>query len=191
MLGCSINTTASLKEKVIILKVRIVDKIVNYLYDEYDVTDIFGIPGGVVLPFLDAISKNDNVESHLSTNEQHSILSAIGYSRVSKKLGVVYATKGPGLTNFITGITFAYHDSFPLLIITAHDEPHPNKSRHNGLQNLNTIVLTKSITKKSEEINNIDHLEKFYKMCKLAINGRKGPVVADFSHKLLVQNLED
>lgn len=161
------------------------DKVIDFLNKEFGITDIFGIPGGVVLPLLDGVAKNKNVESHLSTNEQHSILSALGYARVSGNLGVVYATKGPGFTNLISGIAFAYQDSFPLLAITAHDEPAPTDTRHNGLQNIDTVNLVKTITKQAIVVNDQENLFEFFEMCHLANSGRKGPVMADFSTKFL------
>ena len=83
------------------------------------VTDVFGIPGGVVIDFLYALSES-NVNPHLSYHEQAAAFEACGYAQVNHTLGVVYATRGPGFTNLITGIADAYADSLPVLFITAH-----------------------------------------------------------------------
>ena len=96
------------------------DYIVSFLIDN-GVTDVFGIPGGVVLDFLYALDKrNQDITVHLNYHEQSSAYAACGYSQVEGKLGVAYATRGPGVTNMITAIADAYYDSIPVMFITAH-----------------------------------------------------------------------
>ena len=78
--------------------------VADYLVDvliEKNVTDVFGIPGGVVLEFLYAMRRrNSEIAAHLSFHEQCSVFSAFGYARATKGLGVAYATKGP-VTMFV------------------------------------------------------------------------------------------
>ena len=105
------------------------DYIVSFLIDN-GVTDVFGIPGGVVLDFLYALDKrNQDITVHLNYHEQSSAYAACGYSQVEGKLGVAYATRGPGVTNMITAIADAYYDSIPVMFITAHS--YCNKYKNN------------------------------------------------------------
>ena len=84
----------------------IVDQLINH-----KVTDAFGIPGGVILELLYAFDKRrDEIMPHLSYHEQAAGFAACGYAQISGKIGVAYATRGPGFTNLITAIADAYYD---------------------------------------------------------------------------------
>ena len=86
----------------------------------------FGIPGGVILPLLHSMKlQAPHIVPHLTYNEQTAGFCACGYAQASGKLGVAYATRGPGFTNLITAIAEAYYDSLPVLFITAHSASCP------------------------------------------------------------------
>ena len=86
---------------------------------EEDVEIIFGYPGGAIMPIYDALyDYNDKVKHILVRHEQGAIHAAQGFARASGKVGVVFATTGPGATNLITGIADAMIDSTPLVCIT-------------------------------------------------------------------------
>ncbi|MCK5908008.1 MAG: acetolactate synthase large subunit, partial [Flavobacteriales bacterium] len=95
------------------------DAIINSLIDE-GVDYIFGYPGGANMPMYDSLHQigEDKIKHILARHEQGAIHSAQGYARSSGKVGVVFATSGPGATNIITGIADAYLDSTPLVCIT-------------------------------------------------------------------------
>ncbi|HXC03378.1 MAG TPA: thiamine pyrophosphate-binding protein, partial [Bacteroidia bacterium] len=83
------------------------------------VTDVFGYPGGAIMPVYDTLyDYMDRLTHYLVRHEQGAAHAAQGYSRVSGKPGVVFATSGPGATNLITGIADAQIDSTPLVCIT-------------------------------------------------------------------------
>ena len=92
------------------------EAIVRALQDEgCDV--IFGYPGGVVIPFYDALMDSD-LRHLLVRHEQGAAHAADGYARATGKVGVCIATSGPGATNLVTGIANAYLDSIPIVAIT-------------------------------------------------------------------------
>src|SRR5438552_12432578 len=88
------------------------------------VTDIFGYPGGAVLPMYDAIFQQDKVRHILVRHEQGATHMAEGYARSTGKVGVVLVTSGPGATNAVTGLTDALCDSVPLFVITGQVPTH-------------------------------------------------------------------
>ena len=92
------------------------DYIVEYLLRQ-NITDVFGYPGGMVTHLMDSLSKFP-IKSHVTYHEQGAAFAACGYAQTTGKVGVAYATSGPGATNLITGICNAYFDSIPTLFIT-------------------------------------------------------------------------
>ena len=94
------------------------DYIVEFIKDQ-GVTDVFGYPGGMVTHLMDSLSKS-SVRSHVTYHEQGAAFAACGYAQTTGKVGVAYATSGPGATNLITGICNAYFDSIPTVFITGH-----------------------------------------------------------------------
>src|SRR5512136_3190428 len=87
------------------------------LLEEQGVQVMFGIPGGVLLPFYDELVKSD-IRHILPRHEQCAGHMADGYARVSRKPGVCIATSGPGATNLVTGVATAFMDSSPLVALT-------------------------------------------------------------------------
>jgi len=170
----------------------VADFLVDFLIKK-KITDIFGIPGGVILEFLYAIDRRKKlIKPHLNFHEQNSIFSACGYAIAGKKLGVVYATRGPGITNMITGISDAYYDSVPIMIITAHSSKNPyNNMRIFSDQEINTSNLFSGITKYYARIDNSKNIQyKIEKAYHEAMNGRKGPVLLDFDMKVFFETIE-
>ena len=100
------------------------DAIMQVLINE-GVQTIFGYPGGAIMPIYDALyDYSDKLNHILARHEQGAIHAAQGYSRVSGKVGVCFATSGPGATNLITGLADAQIDSTPLVCITGQVPSH-------------------------------------------------------------------
>ncbi len=164
-------------------------KIIIQTLKKLDVEKIFGYPGGVVLEIYDELSKQTDINHYLMRHEQAAVHAAEGYSRVSGKCGVVLVTSGPGATNTVTGIANAYHDGFPLLVITGQV---PAKLLHtDAFQEVDIINITKTCTKKNfqvKDIKDLQHtLEEAYH---IAISGKKGPVVVDITKNVFSQTME-
>ena len=88
---------------------------------EQGVDTVFGYPGGTILNIYDELYKQSSEINHiLTSHEQGASHAADGYARSTGKVGVCFATSGPGATNLVTGIATAYMDSIPLVAITAN-----------------------------------------------------------------------
>jgi acetolactate synthase I/II/III large subunit len=142
------------------------------------VTDIFGYPGGAVLPMYDAIFQQDKVRHILVRHEQGATHMAEGYARSTGKVGVVLVTSGPGATNAVTGLTDALMDSIPIVCITGQVATPLIGS--DAFQECDTVGITRSCTKHNYLVKNVADLarvlhEAFY----IAQSGRPGPVLID------------
>lgn len=166
-------------------------KVADYLVEcliRNGVTDVFGLPGEVVLEFLDALDRRKNdINAHVCYHEQAGALEACGYAQASGKLGVAYATKGPGIMNMVSAIQDAYYDSTPMAIITAHESaPYNGSMRFKDNQELDTASLFSSMTKCVARIDNLETAaDDIEAAITLAQSDRPGPVLLDFSGKLL------
>lgn len=165
---------------------KVADFLTDYLIN-MGITDIFGIPGGVILDFVYALNrKKDKIKTHLLYHEQNAGFAALGYAQSTQKMGVAFATKGPGILNLTTSIAEAYADSIPSLFITAHSlDDTSDKMRFIEDQEINIVPIFQSITKYCIRVNNADSfIDELKKSIYLANSGRKGPVVIDISSKI-------
>ncbi|MBN1550825.1 thiamine pyrophosphate-binding protein, partial [bacterium] len=170
---------------------KVADYIVEFLIRK-GVTDVFGLPGGVVLNFLYALdNRKDEIKAHLCFHEQSVAFAACGYAQAESTLGVAYATRGPGVTNMITGIADAYYDSIPVLFISAHMKDHQEGDMRIEMdQELNPMPLLSSITKYATRVNQAkDVCHEIEKAYYLATTGRKGPVFLDFSAHIFNEDI--
>lgn len=170
---------------------RVSDYIVDFLVN-VGVTDVFGLPGGVVLDFLYAVDRRESeISAHLNFHEQGAAFAACGYAQAMGKLGVAYSTLGPGITNMITSVIDAYRDSIPVLFITAqsYTNKHANM-RFESKQELDLVHLmsnaTKYIARVERSYDVRIELERAYH---LATTGRKGPVLLDFSTRIFSEEV--
>lgn len=165
-------------------KMKISEYLVKELIKE-GVTDAFGIPGGVILPFLYELEKSV-VKPHLTYHEQTAAFAACGYAQSSGLLGVAYATRGPGIMNMLTAIAEAYQESIPVLFITAHCKRESIEGvRFSTNQEVDIVNCIKGITKYAANVENtneaIFHIKK---AIRIANEGRKGPVLIDVFSEL-------
>lgn len=159
---------------------------------KHNVTDVFGIPGGVVLDLLYAIDNQEGIIPHLNYHEQAAGFAAIGYAQASGRLGVAYATRGPGFTNLITPIAEAYCESIPVLFITGHTTPIVNSKMRVMLdQEIDTYSIVRNITKYACRIDKTSELAgTLSKAYQEAMYGRKGPVLLDVATRVLNSEIE-
>lgn len=152
----------------------------------------FGIPGGVILPLLyEMESRKTLFIPHLSYHEQCAGFAACGYAQASGKIGVAYATRGPGFTNLITAIADAYYDSLPTLFITAHSAPCPPEGmRAMADQEMDTCSMVRNITKMAVRVDDDSTFaETIDKALLVATEGRKGPVFFDIASALFKKEI--
>lgn len=159
--------------------------VAKYIIDELvrlGTTDAFGIPGGVILDFLYAM-EGSGITPHLVYHEQTAGFAACGYAQAGGKLGVAYATRGPGICNMITAIAEAYQESIPVLFITAHGRrENPDGLRFSENQELNIVDTVKNMTKYAVNIDDVKSVAPaFNRACNTALGGRKGPVLVDIA----------
>jgi acetolactate synthase-1/2/3 large subunit len=153
------------------------EMVIQALVDQ-GVTDIFGYPGGAVLPMYDAMFQQDKVRHILVRHEQGATHMAEGYARSTGNVGVVLVTSGPGATNAVTGLTDALMDSIPIVCITGQ-VPTPLIGS-DAFQECDTVGITRSCTKHNYLVKSVADLprvlhEAFY----IAKSGRPGPVLVD------------
>lgn len=156
----------------------------------YEVSDVFGIPGGVVLDFLYALNDSCSVVPHLLYNEQSAAFAACGYAQRKNNLACAYATRGPGIANMITAIAEAWQESLPVLFITAHKNCNTESTRMDFDQELNFVKCISNFIKYAKTVDSVDEFPLIIEdACRIAVSGRKGPVFLDFSAELFKSNI--
>jgi acetolactate synthase-1/2/3 large subunit len=151
--------------------------VVRALVDQ-GVTDLFGYPGGAVLPIYDALFHEPRLNHILVRHEQGATHAAEGYARSTGRPGVVLVTSGPGATNAVTGIADALMDSIPLVVITGQVPTHLIGT--DAFQECDTVGITRPCTKHNYLVKSADDLASvLHEAFKIATTGRPGPVVVD------------
>jgi len=152
------------------------------------VTDIFGYPGGAVIPIYDEIYSFEKIKHYFARHEQGAVHAADGYARVSGKVGVCLATSGPGATNLVTGIMTAHMDSIPLLAITG--QVRSNLLGRDAFQETDIVGITVPITKGNYLVQNIKDIPRIIKEAYfIASTGRPGPVLVDIPNDIQQQEI--
>jgi len=151
------------------------------------VDTIFGYPGGAIMPIYDALyDYMDQLTHVLVRHEQGGIHAGQGYARSSGKVGVVFATSGPGATNLVTGLADAQIDSTPLVCITGQVFAHLLGT--DAFQEVDVINITTPITKWNYQVTDASEIpavlaKAFY----IAKSGRPGPVLIDITKNAQIQ----
>lgn len=148
---------------------------------EQGVDTIFGYPGGTILNIYDELYKHSDEITHiLTSHEQGAAHAADGYARATGKVGVCFATSGPGATNLVTGIATAYMDSVPMVAITCNVAK-PLLGR-DSFQEIDIAGVTMPITKHNFIVRSTECLaDKLRRAFKIAQSGRPGPVLVDIT----------
>ncbi|MFC2014908.1 biosynthetic-type acetolactate synthase large subunit [Chloroflexota bacterium] len=150
---------------------------------------IFGILGGATLPLYDTLSQYSQLRHVLVRHEQAAAHSAEGYARATGKVGVCFATSGPGATNLVTGIANAFLDSVPMVAITG--QVARQFIGRDAFQEVDITGITQPITKHNYLVMDASSLartvkEAFY----LASTGRPGPVLIDVPKDVFTEEVE-
>lgn len=164
-------------------------KIIIEALKNLGIDTIFGYPGGIVLDLYDELYKQTSIKHILVRHEQAAVHAAEGYARVSGKCGVVLVTSGPGATNTVTGITNAYLDGYPLIVLTG--QVSSNLLGKDAFQEANICEITKSCTKKTYQITKAEDIQNtIIKAYNTAMSGKKGPVVIDLTKNIFSENAD-
>jgi acetolactate synthase I/II/III large subunit len=143
------------------------------------VREVFGYPGGAILPAYDALRKFP-IRHILVRHEQGAVHMADGYARASGKVGVAIATSGPGATNMVTGIATAMMDSIPLLCITGQVSSKVLGS--DAFQEIDITGITLPVTKHNYLVTRAEDIAPVIREALLiALSGRPGPVLVDIT----------
>ncbi len=150
---------------------------------------IFGISGGTVIPLYDAFSQYPQIRRVLVRHEQAAAHAAAGYARVRHRAGVCVGTSGPGATNLVTGITDAYLDSTPLVVITG--QVASSFIGKDAFQETDITGITLPVTKHSYLVRDAADLATIIKEAfHIAQTGRPGPVLVDIPKDVQQQETE-
>ena len=146
---------------------------------EQGVDTVFGYPGGAILNVYDALYKHSDEITHiLTSHEQGASHAADGYARATGKVGVCFATSGPGATNLVTGIATAYMDSIPIVAITCNVGV--SLLGKDSFQEIDIAGVTMPITKHNYIVKDVNKLaDTIRKAFEIARTGRPGPVLID------------
>lgn len=146
--------------------------------EQHGVDTIFGVPGGAVLPLVDAMSACPNLTFIVTRHESAAIHAADGYARVSGRVGVALVTSGPGGTNALTGLMTAMTDSVPMVVLVGQ-VPTPLIGT-DAFQEADLFTMAMSVVKHSWKVENADDMAKVIDQAyHLAISGRPGPILVE------------
>ncbi|MEO8823374.1 MAG: biosynthetic-type acetolactate synthase large subunit, partial [Ginsengibacter sp.] len=154
------------------------------------VKTVFGYPGGAIMPIYDALyDYQDKINHILVRHEQGSVHAAEGYAKTSGKVGVVFATSGPGATNLVTGLANAMIDSTPVVCITG--QVFASLLGTDAFQETDVINVTTPLTKWNYQVTDANEIplalaKAFY----IARSGRPGPVLIDITKNAQVQKFD-
>lgn len=163
------------------------DAVIKALVD-HGVTNIFGYPGGAIMPIYDALY-GAPVEHLLSRHEQGAAFAAVGYARATGKTGVCFATSGPGATNLVTSLADALLDSVPVVAITGQVSTAVIGT--DAFQEIDVLGMSLSCTKHSFMVTKMDELvPTLYKAFEIAASGRPGPVLVDIPKDIQIGMME-
>ncbi|MCJ1706748.1 acetolactate synthase large subunit [Microbacterium sp. VKM Ac-2923] len=148
--------------------------------DLLGVTDVFGLPGGAIMPVYDPLMDDENVRHILVRHEQGAGHAAEGYAAASGRVGVAIATSGPGATNLVTAIADAYMDSVPLVCITG--QVFSTLMGTDAFQEADIVGITMPITKHSFLVKSAEEIPGAIAAAfEIASTGRPGPVLVDIT----------
>jgi acetolactate synthase-1/2/3 large subunit len=152
------------------------------------VDTIFGYPGGANIDIYDALVKTD-IRHVLARHEQGAVHAADGYARASGKVGVCFATSGPGATNTVTGIATAYMDSIPLVVVTG--QVPTALIGNDAFQEVDIVGITRPCTKHNYLVSDVTDLEQVMREAfHIARSGRPGPVLVDLPKNVVQASTE-
>ena len=152
------------------------------------INEIFGYPGGAVIPIYDELYSFKGIKHYFARHEQGAVHEADGYARSTGRVGACLATSGPGATNLVTGIMTAHMDSIPLLVITG--QVSSSLLGKDAFQESDIVGITVPITKNNYLVQDVKDLPRILKEAYyIASTGRPGPVLVDIPRDIQLQEI--
>ncbi len=157
---------------------------------EQEVDTVFGYPGGTILNVYDELYHySDRIRHILTSHEQGASHAADGYARSTNKVGVCFATSGPGATNLVTGIATAYMDSSPVVFITCNVTE--DLIGKDSFQEVDIVGITMPITKCNYLVRDVESLADIIREAfAIARGGRPGPVLIDIMKNVTAETAD-
>lgn len=156
-----------------------VDVFLRYLEAE-GVKFVFGIPGGLVMPLMQAVDAHPSIGLVMVKHEEGAAFMADGYARLSGSLGVCAGTSGPGATNLLTGVACAFADGVPLLVVTGQANSSAlgkGAAQETPREDIDVVEMFRPVTKYSAMVTSAASLAHHVRRAaRLALSGRHGPV---------------
>ena len=171
------------------MKIRATAAIMECLLEQ-EVDTVFGYPGGTILNVYDELYRyQDKIRHILTAHEQGAAHAADGYARSTGKVGVCFATSGPGATNLTTGIATAYLDSSPVVFLTCNvTEATLGKD---AFQEVDITGIAMPITKATFLVRDPATVPAVMRQAfAVAASGRPGPVLIDFLKDVTFPSVE-
>jgi len=173
------------------------DFIIDTLYKN-GIDTFFVLTGGAIVPFIDAISRNEKVRYYCFQHEQSAAMAAEGYYRSSGKIAAVCVTSGPGVQNILNGVCGCWYDSVPAFFIsgqvnTSEDLSrfHNSKPRQSGFQETPVVKLFEDVTKKSIHVDSVYNIPEYlHELIKNLKTPRYGPVLLDLPVNIQMSKME-
>lgn len=148
--------------------------------EELGVTDVFGIPGGAILPTYDPLMDSEKINHILVRHEQGAGHAAQGYAMATGKVGVCFATSGPGATNLVTPLADAHMDSVPMVAVTG--QVNASVIGTDAFQEADIVGIAAPITKHAFLVTDPDQIPRVMaEAFHIASSGRPGPVLVDIT----------
>ena len=147
------------------------------------VDTVFGYPGGAVLPLYDALHAEPRMRHILVRHEQAAVHAAEGYARTTGRVGVVFVTSGPGMSNTTTGLLDALSDSVPVLCVSG--QVATSAIGTSAFQECDALGISATVTKWNVQIQDVTQVAAIVRQAHaMALGGRPGPVLVDFPKDL-------
>lgn len=171
-----------------------IDVFLRYLKAE-GVRYVFGIPGGLLHPLFEWLEADDELELVVSKHEEGAAFMADGYARTSGRLAVCAGTAGPGATNLLTGVSCAFADGVPMLVVTGQAASHAlgrGAAQETAREDMDIVEMFRPVTKYSAMVTSPSSLPRHLRRAlRLALSGRPGPVHLNVPVDLWEKPLEE
>ncbi len=173
---------------------RVVDVLLRYLQAE-GVRFVFGVPGGLLHPFFEALERSNDVRLIVPKHEEGGAFMADGFARASRGLAVCAGTSGPGATNMLTGVACAFADGVPLLVISGQVASYAlgkGAAQETPREDIDIVAMFRPVTKYSAMVTSAVSLgHHLRRALRLALTGRPGPVHLNIPVDLWEKPLEE